>query len=379
MKALRTISLAGLFLFAQGVFGQAFDSGSDGTDGALVIGAASGTVTLNVPEPDGIFNFTTITIQHGATLMFTPNRLNTPVYMLATGDVNIDGDIDIGGKNGTTVPPVGGQGGPGGFAGGDPALAGSPAGPGHGPGGAHVDGRAAHNGLPLHVPDDPNHGVPYGSPLLVPLVGGSGGGGSTSGFGGGGGGGALLIASNTQIILSGNGDISAIGGAPHTHAGSSGSVRLVSPKVSGNGRISVFANSGFGAVGRVRIDTINRRELSISINPGGVLSVGGFMRVFADPAPSLALTHVAGKNIPEGTTEAVMVFLPNNAPTTQQVTVQARNYSGQLPIRVTLNPDSGSKVIEDATIDMTAGNPNSVSVMMDFPVNTPVSVEANTK
>lgn len=356
----------------------AFDSGSDGTDGPLMLTAGQGAVVLPVPEPDGIFNYTTIDIAAGVTLSFTPNMLNTPVYMLATEDVRIAGVIDLDGKNGTTTPPAGGAGGPGGFAGGSPALAGSPPGPGHGPGGAHVGGRASHNGLPGVSPENPANGLPYGSPLLVPLVGGSGGGGGEGGVGGGGGGGAILIASNTQIEIPNGGSIRSLGGSPATQAGSSGSVRLVAPKVFGNGTIVVPGTSGHGAHGRFRVDTIDRREMSISCQPTGSLSVGGFMRSFLDPLPNLALTHAAGTNIPEGATEPVLVFLPNNAPTTQQVSVQARNFTGPLPIRVTLNPDVGDKIIQDVTLDMST-NPDSVDLMMEFPVNTPVSVEANTR
>ena len=352
--------------------------GSDGTDGALVV---SSNMTLDVPEPDGIFNYTTVEIQSGFTLQFNPNSLNTPVYLLATGDVVINGAIDVNGGNGTSTPPVGGKGGPGGFDGGVPGAAGSPPGPGHGPGGAKAGGRASHNGLPGVDPSNPNNGAPYGSPLLVPLVGGSGGGGGdgTPGTGGGGGGGAILIASNTEIrIVGGAGTVVAIGGTPFERAGSSGSVRLVAPKVSGNGVIRVPAAGGHGAHGRIRVDTIDRREMSLSFDPATSLSVGGFMRVFADPPPSLALTHVAGMEIAEGAPQAVTVVLPNNSPANQLVRVQARNFTGMLPIRVVLVPDSGDPVIQDATINMTT-NPASADLMMNFPLNTPVAVEAFTR
>ena len=74
----------------------------------------------------------------------------------------------------------------------------------------------------------------------------------------------------------------------------------------------------------------------------------------------------------------VVVVLPNNSPETQLVRVQARNFTGMVPIRVSLIPDSGDAVIEDATINMTT-NPAQIDLMMDFPANTAVSVEAFTR
>jgi hypothetical protein len=49
-----------------------------------------------------------------------------------------------------------------------------------------------------------------------------------------------------------------------------------------------------------------------------------------------------------------------------------------VPIRIALTPDSGPAVVEDATINMTT-NPATVTVNMDFPVNTPTFVQAFTK
>ena len=58
--------------------------------------------TLALPT-NGIFNCTTITIASGATLKFNPNALNTPVYLLATNDVTINGTIDVSGSLGTAL------------------------------------------------------------------------------------------------------------------------------------------------------------------------------------------------------------------------------------------------------------------------------------
>src|SRR5215510_7358059 len=80
---------AGLCLLSCVAAQAQFSSGSTGADGALVV-----TNDMILPLlPDGIFNFTTITISN-ATLSFTRNTLNTPVYLLATADVYINGNVN---------------------------------------------------------------------------------------------------------------------------------------------------------------------------------------------------------------------------------------------------------------------------------------------
>src|SRR5262245_44989910 len=93
--------------------GQGFTSGSDGSYGPMNIQT---NTTLDLP-PNGIFNCTTITIASGARLNFRRNALNTPVHLLATGDVIVNGTIDVSG-GGSPGNFVGGPSGPGGFDGG---------------------------------------------------------------------------------------------------------------------------------------------------------------------------------------------------------------------------------------------------------------------
>ena len=64
---------------------------SDGSDGAFY---ASTNIIVDLP-PDGIFNFTTIRIDDGVIVNFNRNADNTPVYFLATGEVIINGIINI--------------------------------------------------------------------------------------------------------------------------------------------------------------------------------------------------------------------------------------------------------------------------------------------
>src|SRR4051812_34144809 len=110
-----------LLLLAAGVHNARaeFDSGSTGTVPLVV--AAGATVTNDLP-PDGVLNYTTITINNNATLRFRKNALNTPVYLLAKGDVVVNGTIDVSGRGTGTNAYVGGEPGPGGFAGGEPGF-----------------------------------------------------------------------------------------------------------------------------------------------------------------------------------------------------------------------------------------------------------------
>ncbi len=201
----------GFVLFVSPHFARAqFSCGSTGARGPLVVNSGP-VVILDVPD-DGIFHFTTIAVS--GVLDFRRNpAFNPPVILLSTGDVTINsgGTIRVNGSNGTAT--TGGFGGPGGFDGGEAGVGGGNPGAGHGPGaggpgtGPAVGGNGAYGGDPPS--SQPNDGVPYGSPLLVPLAGGSGGGGDGN-FGGGGGGGALLVCSPTRVII--NGGVQAAGG-----------------------------------------------------------------------------------------------------------------------------------------------------------------------
>ena len=88
-KILFGIAILGLITQVSPVQAQ-YDSGSTGADGPLDV-ATNTTIPL---PPDGLFNYTTVNVQGGATLSFTANALNTPVKILASGDVTIDGTIN---------------------------------------------------------------------------------------------------------------------------------------------------------------------------------------------------------------------------------------------------------------------------------------------
>jgi hypothetical protein len=376
---------------------QGFNSGSDGSDGDLNV---TQNTTLDVP-PDGIFNFRTVTIG-GVSLTFRRNALNTPVFMLATGDIRVQGNIILDGSAGTSNPPAGGAGGAGGFDGGDPGIQSVAPGAGHGPGGgaggdpgvvgtANTSAGAAAYGS---VPQQPStsDGAVYGSPLLVPMAGGSGGGGAsgqangTAGIGGSGGGGAILLASNTLVDIPGG--IFARGGSnnfPHTGQGSGGAIRIVAPRVAGSGSLVVTGGSGGvngsngdqGGQGRIRIDTIDRTGIRFSFQPQPAFSIGAFMAVFPPVVPRLDIVEAAGRAIAEGS-GPVEVLLPFGSTTSQTVKVQARNFTGSVSIEVVLVPASGPRTVKQTQINMST-NPAQVTVNVEIPVNNSTRVEAWTR
>ena len=205
-------------------------------------------------KADGIWNYTTIDIGPNVVVNFDNNEANTPLRWLASGDVAIEGTLNLSGKQREILNlyphpnALGGLPGPGGYEG---ATAG-PLGanlkvPGGGPGGGLYDG--SNN-------SEDGEFASYGNPWLFPLTGGSGAGNSSS-TGGGGGGGALLIASSAAIIV--NGQIVASGGLQNNSigAGSGGGVLLRANAIRGNGTISAS---------RVRLEAWQRELNEITIS-----------------------------------------------------------------------------------------------------------------
>jgi len=272
----------------------AVTSGSTGADGPL-----NPTVNTEIQLPEsGILNYTTINIPTGVTVKFKKNTANTPVFILASGNVTIAGTIDIRGSDAKAsgtygdgvlgddgIPGVGGPGGYDGGRGGRDDLAlrpeiirgGAGLGPGGGLGGVEgADGcnsigyyryfgtggaysiaayQAGGAGYNCGASTITVFSKPYGSPLLQPLLGGSGGGGvggraNYAGSGGGGGGGAILIASSGTLQLTGtinarggdSGGVAGTNAGGYGAGGSGGAIRLVATTVAGNG--SLLAEGG---------------------------------------------------------------------------------------------------------------------------------------
>ena len=85
-------AMAWLLLGAATVMAQQFDPGSDGSLGDFV--SKPGVNPIPLP-PDGVLRYRTFTVQEGHTVVFVPNKANTPVSVLATGDITVRGLIDV--------------------------------------------------------------------------------------------------------------------------------------------------------------------------------------------------------------------------------------------------------------------------------------------
>lgn len=365
---------------------QGFDSGSTGALGALNVEA---NMTVALP-PDGRLHYTTVNVAPGATLRFGRNALNTPVYLLAQGDVVINGTVDVQGNQAPGNPPIGGSGGPGGFDGGKPGFGEIPPGPGYGPGGGaagEAGGSATSAGGGTYSARSGSggslgHGQVYGSALLIPLVGGSGGGGDTGspGSGGGGGGGAILIASSSKIAITGR--IDARGGTwrgTSHNGGSGGAIRLLAPRVEGAGILDVTAPGPGGGLGRIRVDLLDRTALSLNFQPLSATTVGSNMFVEPDVVPRLDIVEAAGRSIAVGTGEPVRIQLPFGSDPNRSVTIEAKDFNAEVPIQLTLTPDAGSRIVIDGTIDNRTENPKRVTFPVTLPPNTLVTINAWTR
>jgi len=389
IHALWAIALAGLPWAAHAQTN--FNSGSNGSFGAINI-AANQSQTIQLPA-DGVLHCTTVVVQTNATLKFTPNVTNTPVYILATGDVNISGYVLVEGRH--TSDQRGAAGGPGGFPGGQ---GGANPSNGYGPGagkGGWFPGTGPTGQLPRGGGGFGTVGLPaasggsvYSNSLLIPLVGGSGGGGGDAEepghrSGGGGGGGAILIASNTKINMStvNLGFIDARGGGNNigVGGGSGGAVRLVAPTIEGTADIRVPGAAG-GGFGRIRIDALtNTMQFNDQTGSAPYATFGANMVVFPANPPELRVTQAAGTDIALTQTDPVFVLLPAGAPATQTVQVQAKNFNSVVPLMAVVTPEAGERQTFNFEVDNTAGGATIGSVQVQIPAGVSTCIDVWTR
>tara|TARA_R110000850_G_scaffold259265_1_gene386072 strand:- start:7381 stop:8841 length:1461 start_codon:yes stop_codon:yes gene_type:complete len=374
---------------------MAFDSGSTGSDGAF---NPTVNTVLDLPE-DGIFNFTTVNIPSGVTVSFNRNTTNTPVVILASGDVTVAGAITVNGGRSADVGAAGdgnigddglpGLGGPGGFDGGRGGEVGrTDAGNGLGPGGGSGSktppfegcsstayrygggggGFRGNGGTSTWSGCAIQGGVSYGTSLLLPLIGGSGGGAGVaaaafSGSGGGGGGGALLLASSGTVTVTGA--IRADGGAGGSSVGSGsgtaggggsgGAIRIVADTITGNGAISAAGGSagvmnnlgysiraaGNGSSGRIRFEA-NTYTRTAASNP--VHTFGEPGPVFVAGMPSLAIASVGGVAAPASPTGNADITLPADTQNPLEVVFQTSGVPVGNIVELTVTPAFGEPV-----------------------------------
>ena len=341
--------------------------------------------SLHLTRNTNIFNFTTITIASGSVLKFWEVVFHGPVFLLASGDVNINGAIDATGDDSpapTSNAAVQGNAfaGSGGYSGGLGGVHGDSnhaALPGNGPGG----GAAGDINRPYAV-----GGRFSGNQFLVPLVGGSGGGGINDngqfGSQGGAGGGALLIASSTKIVLVGggyadsanrfiNGGIYANGGSSGSRGcgGSGGAVRLIANTITGGNNSAIQVQAGANnycstppgdGLARLEASTINFAG-NYSAGPAN-RSVPYALNLPTAPLPLISVTSINGIAVnanpfsfPDATINSSapvpVVITATNVPLTSTVNLYLLSDSGAnqtIPVNL-----SGTNQASSATVNVT--------------------------
>lgn len=348
-----------------------FSSGSTGADGALDYSnlPANSTVVFDpsefnsVPHPPGqnTFNFTTINIPSGITVVLSSQTLNGPVFWLATGNVVVNGNIQLSGQEGPVATSdtslrVPAAPGPGGYPGGVGGRPSSPPQSGYGPGGGAA-------GVNIPGPTQFGQGGSFtGNFVLAPPIGGSGGGGAfcndgvNFGPGGGGGGGALAIASSTSITV--NGAIDAKGGAAQggcgitSGSGAGGAVELAANSISGSG--TVFAAGGFaccgvqGGSGSIRLEAV---QLPVSLNTDIPASQAAPGALFQPNLPvSIQIVSIAGAAVANpalGRFQNPDVLINSNSPVS--ITIQTTGIPPGTVLNLNIYSEDGSTQTVQAT------------------------------
>lgn len=373
-----SIVLASILLLCGIASAGQFVSGSTSVDGAF---NPITNTELQLP-PNGIFNFTTVNIPSGVTVTFKKNASNTPVYILATGDVTIAGSINVNGTAGSIMQP--GIGGPGGFDGGFGGTISVAGGKGIGPGGG--SGAA----LPTYTTTKGGGGGAYadsyGNERIVPLIGGSGGGGGSGDAsytgGSGGGGGAIMIASSTTVTITGAITVSGGSGSASSSSGggggggSGGAIKIIANTIAGNGTISANGASGGaggqmcnpyyccplscwkvngvnGGSGRIRLEA-NTLSRTTATTPAYTSGYPG--PVFVANIPSLWITSIGGVNVssaPSGSYAAPDITLPATTTNPVAVALSATNIPVGTTVTVSVIPQFGSATNVNTTLSGT--------------------------
>jgi hypothetical protein len=383
MKKLIFLSvLMSLILLIGGNSYAVFNSGSTGADGAFnpPSQVPPGTVvngnnvTVPIPEPSlsvsdcGVYNFTTVNIPSGVTVTFTKNSKNTPVCILATGDVTISGTIDVSGQNASTSQP--GSGGPGGYNGGYAGGRGLPAGnglgPGGGGGGTSSCSYGAGGGFGTTGANYNNcalSGATYGNASLIPLIGGSGGGGqgyTGNNQHGAGGGGAILIASSGNINTNVTGYVAANGGGgfDSSGCGSGGGIKLMANAISGNGTIAAKGGAigaSPGGKGRIRLEAYTN-SLVAGTDPPYSLNIYSATNppgsVFLSHEPILRIDKIGGVTPATHTGSYAQpdIFLPSTTTNPVTVNLSAAYIPSGSTVTVSVIPQYGSTSSVDSTL-----------------------------
>ena len=384
--------LVGLWASGTAVSLAQFSSGSTGALGVL---DPTANIVISLP-PDGVLNYTTVSIRSGVTVTFTKNAANTPVTILATGNVTINGTLSVNGTNGQNgqdagyagaAVSTGGTGGPGGFRGGNGSSLdfGVPATAGQGPGG----GAGAPSTLNT-VGSPGTYGASAGFVSLLPLFGGSGGGGgatttvsgqpTVTGGGGGGGGGAVVIASSTQILVTGavtaDGGVGGVGYSCSGASGSGGAIRLVAPVITGTGTIRAMtpAYCSFPPAqpsGRIRLEASSTGQgFTGSSTPPASLAVIAASTPTPSNLPTLRISSVGGiavPAVPTGSYSTADVSLPVQTASAVPVVLTAANTPLNTSYVVRLVPSTGTATTFTAAAPVGTPTHSTATANVTFP------------
>ena len=350
----KSFGIVGLMLCtALVVCAQTFSSGSTGADGVLDLTATDRIVQL--PE-SGVLNYTTINIPSNRTLTFKRNSRNTPVTLLAQGNVIISGTIDISAPYEISSLNSFSEPGPGGFYGGQSGML------GFGPGGGTLNCAS-------------RLGKWVGPLSLIPLVGGSGGAGFSCNGDialGGGGGGAILIASSSSISIGGTIRARGAEGPSLNSAGSGGAIRLVANSIGIFGSLNASTSGGNPGVIRLEAPTG-------SINPTGSNSPAAVVSdinpvLVAAAAPLLTIASVGGFAVPSysgSSFNTVDLLLPMQLVDPINVVVLATNIPVGTQVNIgfvsgssqgTSTPGTLSGTVQSSTATLTISNLHRTSV-----------------
>ena len=372
----------------------AFDVGFVGTDDLVV------TQSQALPLPaDGVLKYRNVTIASGSTLTFTKNEKNTPVTILASGDILIAGTIDVSGTS-AGLQLINGKGGPGGFDGGLGGWFKQDGGRGQGPGagaggalradqtygagnggggGSVSDGGVGGYYTATYSAPAGSGGQAYGNARMLPFIGGSGGGGgggttNYQGGAGGGGGGALMLAASGTINITGAIRANGGGGSPGAGTttismsgnnynykssgggggGAAGAIRLVATTLAGNGPIEANGsnggtgcgrNGGNGSVGRIRLEMWNSLRTVVTTPNADVV---WYPYALEPPNfPDLAITAVGGMVVPaitKGDYRSADISLPPATQSPVTVIVAASNIPTGTTVSVQSHPEFGNNI-----------------------------------
>ncbi len=382
-----TLTLAALALILVAAIPAQFSSGSTGASGELNV---TSNTAVQLPE-SGVIHYTGITVAVGNTLTFLRNTANTPVILLATGNVTIDGTIDLNGEGGstgstaTTNEPQGGPGGyPGGFgssgAPGEDRIGTSGGGPGGGPAAAPPldadpweasDGDGGSGGSHFSqgqqgVDNDAGRGPTYGDSHLVTLTGGSGGAGSAvnsglANFGpsGGAGGGAICIASSGMITV--DGSITANGGVgratdhstyDESGAGAGGAIRLMANTIAGTGSLRATGSTTGrdSGVGRIRIEAYSITGPS-DVSPAAGTGVPTIVSLPPAEQPVITIATINGLAVPDPATGSIAspdVVLPSGTANPATIEIETTNVPEGSTVNLRI-PDATGNIITTAS------------------------------